>query len=278
MNILYVSDLDGTLLNKKKEVTETTKKILNACIEEGMNFSIATARMPYGCDYKLDGIALNTPGIVTNGVFLYDFSSQKYIHVEYIPEKAAGEVINLIREAGTTCFVYTFKDEKINVYYEDKKLQEQTQYYSARALECCGKVECVESLDDIDKSEGTVYLALTGEDEQLKPLLEKLDKVQGIHYAYYLNIYNGLYCLEIFGENASKQNALKLLKKMGGYDEIVVFGDNLNDLSMIEIADRSYAPGNALEDIKKKVTAVLDDCDHNGVALFLEKEILFKRE
>ena len=93
-----------------------------------------------------------------------------------------------------------------------------------------------------------------------------------ISYVCYLNIYNGLYCLELFSEHASKQNALKRLKEDGGYDELVVFGDNLNDLSMIEIADRSYAPFNALEVVKERVTGVLDDCSRDGVAKFLAKE------
>ena len=56
------------------------------------------------------------------------------------------------------------------------------------------------------------------------------------------------------------------------YDEIVVFGDNLNDISMIEIADRSYAPENALPEVKQIVNRVLLDCDHDGVANFLAEE------
>ena len=54
-------------------------------------------------------------------------------------------------------------------------------------------------------------------------------------------------------------------------DQLVVFGDNLNDLPMIEIADYSLAPANALDAVKEKVNYVLDDCDHDGVAKYLAK-------
>ena len=54
--------------------------------------------------------------------------------------------------------------------------------------------------------------------------------------------------------------------------QTIAMGDGANDLPMIEIADRSYAPANALEEIKGRVTGVLDDCDHDGVAKFLERE------
>ena len=53
MKSLYVSDLDGTLFNKKKRISDRSADIINRCIEKGMLFSVATARMPYGCDYRL---------------------------------------------------------------------------------------------------------------------------------------------------------------------------------------------------------------------------------
>lgn len=272
MKTLYVSDLDGTLFNRQKKLSDYTVKVLNGCIETGMEFTVATARMPYGCDYRLENVALQTPGILTNGVFLYEFSKKKYLHVESISSEAAKKVVNIIENSGFSCFVYIYNKGEISIYYGDKELEGQTQYYSQRALGNCHEVRLIEQLETaIDKGD-VVYLALTGENEKLQPLCQQIEEIKGIHFAYYLNIYNGLYCLEIFSEKASKQNALKRLKKFGGYDEIVVFGDNLNDLSMIEIADRSYAPENALKEVKQCVTDVLDDCDNDGVARFLEKE------
>ena len=66
--------------------------------------------------------------------------------------------------------------------------------------------------------------------------MKELGQVSGLRYAYYLNIYNGLYCLEVFSDQASKKEALLKLKEMTGCDQVVVFGDNLNDLPMIETA------------------------------------------
>ena len=69
MKTLYVSDLDGTLFNKSKKLSEYSVKIINQCIENGTLFTVATARMPYGCDYRLKELHLKTPGILTIGVF-----------------------------------------------------------------------------------------------------------------------------------------------------------------------------------------------------------------
>ena len=272
MKTLYVSDLDGTLFNKQKKISEKSTKILNSCVEKGMLFSVATARMPYGCDYRLKDIHVNIPGILTNGVILYDFDKKKCISVEEINVESAGSVVDIMEHNGLSCFVYIYKNDKIHIYYGKKELEEQTQYYSDRALEACAEVKCVEDLGEV-LSEGQVfYITYTGEKEALEPVCDALEQIAGINYSFYLNIYNGLYCLEIYSNKAGKQAALLKLKEYVKCDEVVVFGDNWNDVPMIEIADRSYAPENALPEIKQMVTEVIGDCNEDGVAEFLAEE------
>lgn len=272
MKTLYVSDLDGTLFNSKKKISAKSTEILNECIREGMMFTVATARMPYGCDYRLEALDMRTPGILTNGVFIYDFNKREYLHAETIPAGMAAEVIEAFRKNGMECFMYVFADNKINIYYGDQKLKEQTQYYSDRALEECGEVSYTEDyVKEMEKGE-VFYFALTGTREELEPVKDAVEKINGVSAAFYLNIYNEMYCLEVFSSRASKKNALLRLKEMMHCNELVVFGDNYNDVPMIEIADRSYAPANALNAVKEMVTDVLADCDHDGVAEFMEKE------
>ena len=264
MKSLYVSDLDGTLFNKKKRISDRSADIINRCIEKGMQFSVATARMPYGCDYRLKDLHMNVPGIVTNGVFLYDFQSEEIISAEAVPVSAVQKVMS--------CFLYTYDSRGISIYYDEKRMEEQTQYYSDRALQKCAEVTFTKKAEEMVQKGDPVYLTCTGTEEELKPVCRKMDEIEEIKYSFYLNIYNGMYCLEVFSAHASKKNALKKLMKITGSEELVVFGDNFNDLSMIEIADRSYAPMNALPEIKKVVDRVLPDCDHDGVAAFLAEE------
>ena len=214
MKTLYISDLDGTLFNKSKKISIFTADVINKCIEEGMLFSVATARMPYGCDYRLKDIHMTIPGILTNGVFLYDFKNEKYVSVENIGAEVAKQVVKIFKDVKLSCFVYIFTQDKINIYYDTKSMEEQTQYYSDRALEKCGEVKMVSDLKQILNTGDICYLAYTGHKEELQPVCEKLDKLKGICYSFYLNIYNGMYCLEIFSDKANKKNALIKLKKL----------------------------------------------------------------
>lgn len=136
MRTLYISDLDGTLLNSRKEITDYSSEIINFvhCFRSVV-FQIATARMPYGCDYRLQKLHLQVPAILTNGVFLYDFSTKKYLHAEVIDQEAGEKVISAFEENKRDCFLYLFQDEEISICYGNDKLKEQEQYYSIRAQE-----------------------------------------------------------------------------------------------------------------------------------------------
>jgi len=274
MKTLYVSDLDGTLFTTKKTLTDTTIQLLNKCIQQGALFAVATARMPYGCDYRLKALRLNTPSVLTNGVFLYNFETKEYLSVETIPDEAAHQVLNAFAQHNVNVFLYTFADEQISIYYNDPALTAQTQYYSDRALESCSTVVLEPDLSARVSGGNVCYLACTGPREALEPVVQTIQALEGVSCAFYLNIYNGLYCVEVFSEHASKKNALARLKTMLGCDEIVVFGDNLNDLSMFEIADRSYAVENALDVVKEQATGTIASCNEDGVARFMQAEIL----
>lgn len=274
MSTLYISDLDGTLFNSDKKVSDYSTSVINQCIEKGMQFSVATARMPYGCDYRLQKLDIRTPGILTNGVFIYDFDKKEYLHAETIDKSAALEVVRAFRNHGKSCFMYVLKNNQIDIYYGEEALKSQTQYYSDRALQQCGKVELTYDYEKEINGGDVFYFALTGTKEELEPVQKSVNEILGVSCAFYLNIYNQMYCLEIFSNKASKKNALLKLKNILQVEEVVVFGDNYNDVPMIEVADRSYAPANALDEIKNMVTGVLDDCNHDGVAKFLEKEVM----
>jgi len=69
---LYISDLDGTLLNSRKQISEFTKETLNVLIDNDVHFSVATARTAASSVKILSGLQLNVPVILMNGVAIYD--------------------------------------------------------------------------------------------------------------------------------------------------------------------------------------------------------------
>ena len=77
--LLYVSDLDGTLLDKDGKLPEESVKRLNRLIDNGLNFTIATARN-YDSTYPiLRGLNLKHPVILFNGVYLTELQTGENI-------------------------------------------------------------------------------------------------------------------------------------------------------------------------------------------------------
>jgi Cof subfamily protein (haloacid dehalogenase superfamily) len=269
MKALYVSDLDGTLFNTEKKVSSFSAGIINKFIIQGGLFTIATARMAYGCDYKLKNINLNIPGIIMNGACLYSFNDKKYIDVKTIENKKVFEIESILDEFDCNAYMYSLEDNEISIFYKSEKEDQDAQYLSRRALEECRETKRVCRLSD-EAHRQVIYFTLTGNERKIQTISDKVKAVKGIESVMYLNIYNGLYCLEIFDDKANKSNALLNLKERVNADEVIVFGDNHNDIGMMQIANSSYAPKNAIDEVKHIATSIIDSCDDNGVAKFIK--------
>ncbi|MCC8022825.1 MAG: HAD family hydrolase, partial [Clostridiales bacterium] len=75
MQTIYVTDLDGTLLNSRTQLSETARKLLRELIDKGMNFTYATARSRNSAKRLLGDLTITLPVIVHNGVFVMEAAS-----------------------------------------------------------------------------------------------------------------------------------------------------------------------------------------------------------
>ncbi len=271
MKKLYISDLDGTLLNEKGEITQTTADILNQHIAKGGLFTIATARMPYTCDTRLAKIELQMPAILMNGVMLYDFKNKKYLSHTPIAPHVYRDILAAVTKHQCQCYVYTYKNEGLHLYFEDDALDVENQYYHERAQKGCLFAGQITSFEQI-LNEDIVYIAALGEKEQMLKLQAEIETMEGVGSSGYINIYNGGYCLEIFSCAANKATRAKELKQTYGADTLISFGDNYNDVKVMKASDECYAPQNALDEIKAFATGILPSHNEDGVARFIAQQ------
>ena len=79
MKTLYVSDLDGTLLNSKQHTSSYTNQVINQLVDEGMLFSYATARSYYSAKPATKGLTAKIPLILYNGALLLIIKAKKFL-------------------------------------------------------------------------------------------------------------------------------------------------------------------------------------------------------
>ena len=117
-----------------------------------------------------------------------------------------------------------------------------------------------------------VYFCILGDERTVKTAHERMQGMEGIHFAYYADSYDpGTYYLEIFAENASKAQAVDFLRSYTGADTVVCFGDNLNDLPMFAHSDIGVAVRGAVDEVKAVADYICDSVP-DFIARFLRGE------
>lgn len=271
MKELYISDLDGTLLNKNAELSKYTINTLNELLAKGMNFSIATARTSATALHIMNQVKLKLPIILMNGVLIYDMNKNVYLNKEVIDQASAFRMLELLKRHNQTGFLYTLHEEELITYYENLDSYHRKKFHDERVgkyrkvfIKVNDFTECLES--------EIIYFSTSDRIERIQPVYEELKKDESLHVEFYRDIYQKNYWyLEICSSGASKANAVDIIKESFGFDRVVSFGDNLNDLSMFAHSNECYAVGNAKEEVKKSATDVIRSNQENGVADFLKK-------
>ena len=268
MKTLYVSDLDGTLFDSSGHLPEFTVDTLNSLIADGLNFTVATARSISSAGKLLDELKLKIPAVMMNGVFLTDVSKKEQVYVNRFDQALAKSVIDVFIKNGRPPIVFSFNGEYIEAEFTELKNDYERRFVAKRQ-------ELYRRFDRVDRytlNGNVVYINGIDDKETMQKIADELEKVDGVKFAHYLDTYSGdKYFVEVFIEAAGKWNSIKRLKSEYGFDRVVVFGDNANDVEMMLNADEAIAVGNALPPALEVADAVIDTNDNDGVAKYLLK-------
>lgn len=265
MSILYVSDLDGTLLRSNETTSEYTNYVINSLVDKGMIFSYATARSLITAKKVTKGIKAKIPLIVYNGTFIIDNITEEILIANYFDDSVYSVLEDLFSQnVYPIVYAYINNKEKFS-FVPELCTNGMKMFLESRKGDI--RTNSVDSLHKL--KEGNIfYITCIDEPEKLKPLYDKYkDK---FHCVYDTDIYTKEQWLEIMPLEASKSHAIKQLQALLNCEKIIVFGDGKNDIDMFQIADESYAVANAHEDLKKYATEVILSNDEDGVAKWLE--------
>jgi len=267
-------DLDGTTLNSKEKITKETKYALEQAIKNGVHVVFATGRsydsLPEDV-FKVKGIEYI---ITSNGAQVTSMIDNKVIYKNCIKNGAIKKVIDIVtrHRVHTEAFIhgkaYIEKSE-----YDDIKANGSTYRSADYVIRTRKPVENIikhmyENQDSIEN------INLLFEDSEKRRFIRKLlESLDGITLT--TSFANNL---EIGGATTSKADALSYLLDINNLTkgELMAFGDNPNDIAMIEFASIGVAMGNADILVKQAADYITDDNNNNGVAKAIEKFVLQK--
>lgn len=261
---LYVTDLDGTLLNTDTRISETSLQIINDLIASGMHFTFATARSLISARKVTKGLLANIPVIVYNGAFIMNKEDGEILYSRKFTEDECGDVVSLLIKHQMHPLVYSFVDRQEKLSWNQHHENEGIKHYISQRLD---DPRLRPLADDEHLYDGDMfYMTCIGEREELEAVYQIVQRDERFRCTLQQELYRTEYWLEIMPRKATKAQAIQHLKSLWSCDRIIAFGDAINDQPMFELADEAYAVENAVPELKAAATAVIADNDHDGVA------------
>lgn len=277
MKTLYVSDLDGTLMQPDATLSDTTARLLNESIASGKLFTVATARTPATVSNIIRPLTLNVPAIVMTGASVWNPQSGLYSNIRHFDREAALKLVEVYRQTGTNSFIFTLDNNMIDIYHIGGELNPiQKEFFEERKNSPFKRFHISDDGSDTLPSDmSSVILAYTMlPDEKSAATFSVSSKVPGIRAQYYHDIYGPeIGILEAFAADATKANAVRSLARELKADRIVCFGDNINDLPMMAVADVAVAVENALPEVKEAADIVIGPNTSDSVAKFIHEDL-----
>ena len=267
--MLYISDLDGTLLQLNERLSAFGCQTLNQLVASGMLFSYATARSYHTARKCTAGLDAKIPLIVYNGALIVDNQTGEILTENIFSSRQAADIYALLKQCGINPIVYSLIDGVEKFSYDQTAVPLPTCNFLDQRR---GDGRDHPLTGDEHLLDGKVYYFSCIDETARLLTADRLIREQFgeiCNQVCQKDIYSGDQWLEIMPAAASKANAARQLKNITGADRLVAFGDGKNDLPLFEAADECYAVANAHPLLKSAATGIIGSNTDDGVVKWL---------
>lgn len=258
---MIVFDLDGTLLDIEHQLQEKTIEAVKMIRDRGIRTLVATGRMYCSAKPHTDKLGIVDPVITYNGALVVNPKNQQQIFHEPIPFEIAKKITKMVVK----------NNYHLQLYIDDKLYVAEENKFTDRYEDISGiKANSVGRLDEFLTTEPTKMLIIEeDEDKQLEInnfLLENYNDDIELSSSYPSFI-------EITKKGMSKAVPVKNLAAEFKIkqEEVMAFGDGLNDLKMIEWAGKGIAMQNAHPELQEHADDTAPDHNELGIARYLKQ-------
>ncbi|MFP5494039.1 Cof-type HAD-IIB family hydrolase [Parvimonas sp. G1641] len=270
-------DLDGTLLDDNKKISDRSFLLLDNLIENGIEVIIATGRHFYMVSDFLKPLKRDIMVCANNGAMSRFKESNKLVNVEYVSNCKFLEIYNKALECGMNPYIYV--DSFVDGYHlAVKDGQPKKSHFEENIVDKKIAVDSVRYFSQIDvKSLETVLcIAFLDQKERIDEFFEYFKDEEDLVKNMYF-VPNGKKVLEFQSKKADKWIAITnyLKSKNISLSEVVSFGDEFNDKSMVKNSGMGFAMKNGIEELKS-LTKNITEFTNNEDGVYFELKKIFK--
>ena len=282
---LLALDLDGTLLNSRGKISAENKLAIRQAEEKGVLVTIATGRRFRDARPVAMEIGFNAPIVTHNGALLKFAESLETVEFSLLQTETVREILRVGKETGGDALVSVDPRGLGTLLYDrvsDENLPLRKYIAWSKTLhgdEAEESVRHVENLVNILDESEIVHVSFSG----VCRAMAEMQKILEDELKDSVNILATIYpqldftLLDILPPDASKGIGVEKLAELHGFthENVMVCGDNFNDLEMLEYAGTAVVMGNASPELQEReeFQTTLSN-DENGVAVAIEKFIL----
>ncbi|KZS38270.1 haloacid dehalogenase [Aquimarina aggregata] len=263
---IVFSDIDGTLLNSERELSEFTISEINR-IKDTIPVVLISSRMPSAMRHLQEELQIkDQPLICYNGGLV--LINQKIVHSTFIPTK----IIEELRDFN--------KDKKVHLslYHNDDWFVPEMDFWANREAQNTKVNPVVKPIEDVIKEWKTAHIGAhkimcMGEESAIDKMYNFLD----YNFKQKLHLYRSKPTyIEVAHKSISKLTAIEMLLNTHfniPLKDAVAFGDNFNDIEMIDAVGMGVAVANAKPETLNVANVVTRSGKEDGVAIYIKNNI-----
>lgn len=264
---MIVLDLDGTLTNRDKVITDRTRRVLMEAQKRGKTVVLASGRPTYGVVPLAEQLELDKYGgyiLSFNGGIITDCRTREIVFEKELPVEANRKIIGLAREERVDILTY----EKAMIITDNPDCPYAKKESEVNHL----KIRQVEDMEAYVTFPVPKFLML--DDGDFLAMVEpRVKAALGKNFSVYRS---EPYFLEILPKGIDKAQSLERLLELLGMsrEEMIACGDGYNDLSMIRYAGLGVAMENAVLPVRNAADYITLSNNDDGIAHVVEKFML----
>ena len=271
---IVAMDLDGTLLGKDIKVSAENREALKACRERGIYVILASGRSFESVRTFATGMGVECGIISCNGARLDGTAYGPVLVEEFIPQEVAQRVFDVLVESAIYFECYT-----PGRIYMTNGFVERFHSHEARVMELDGyRLEYIDGTERMRREAlGCAYkfVVFSPDAEVLKATAERMRALDivDVTSSWGDNV-------ELVGKGAGKGRTLLKFAEMHGIpkEEIMSFGDQINDLDMLTASGWPVAMENAVDELKAHARLIAPHHDQSGVGKVIREYVLAERK
>ena len=263
---LIALDMDGTLLNSDKVISQENKDAIAKARAAGVKVVLASGRPLEGMQSKLDELSINGEDdfvLFYNGSMVQNVSTKEIIHSEISNGQAAKEIAVLAERLGGNVHAFSKVHGLIT--------PENNEYTGIEAR--INGLEITEfAFSQLEDDHEIIKTMIVAEPTKLTDIISKLPQELKNQFTI---VQSAPFFLEFLNPNSNKGVGIEAIAKHLGImaEEVICMGDAENDHHMLEYAGLGIAMDNAMEETKKLADHITASNDNHGVAVAIEKFI-----